>query len=140
MLSANPLARFYYQHYIWKWLIDHWHFLLKDGHFREKNELNIAFGWVCSVMLMILYLPKTVQKGLRQSDMLSVIENTVYALRISKRAEVFGKFYIIHFSPMFHFYTPWKHQKTFVFLTFSGSIEKQHLPNTHGKLKKVGFC
>ena len=30
---------------------------------------------------------------------------------------------------MFHFYTLWKHQKTFVFLTFSGRIEKQHLAN-----------
>ena len=27
-----------------------------------------------------------------------------------------------------------------VFLTFSGSIEKQHLPNTHGKLKRLDFA
>ena len=27
------------------------------------------------------------------------------------------------FSPIFNFYNPWKHQKTFGFLTFSGGIE-----------------
>ena len=30
---------------------------------------------------------------------------------------------LTHFSPMFYFYTPWKHQKTEGFLTFSGGIE-----------------
>ena len=33
---------------------------------------------------------------------------------------------LTHFSPVSHFYTPWKHQKTFGFLTFSGSIEMWH--------------
>ena len=33
---------------------------------------------------------------------------------------------LIHFQPMFHFYTPWKHQKTGGFLMFSGGIEVQH--------------
>ena len=28
-----------------------------------------------------------------------------------------------HFSPVLHFYNPWKRQKTFGFLTFSGGIE-----------------
>ena len=31
-----------------------------------------------------------------------------------------------HFMPMFHFYTPWKRQKTKGFLTFSGGIEMEH--------------
>ena len=31
--------------------------------------------------------------------------------------------HLIHFSPVSHFYTPWKRQKTFGFLTFSGGIE-----------------
>ena len=30
---------------------------------------------------------------------------------------------LTHFSPVSHFYTPWKRQKTFGFLTFSWSIE-----------------
>ena len=33
---------------------------------------------------------------------------------------------LTHFQTMFHFYTPWKHQKTSGFLTFSGSIEVEH--------------
>ena len=28
--------------------------------------------------------------------------------------------FLTHFQPMFHFYTPWKHQKTFVFRCFEG--------------------
>ena len=34
-------------------------------------------------------------------------------------------FYLTHFKPMFHFYTPWK-QKTGGFLMFSGGIEVEH--------------
>ena len=33
---------------------------------------------------------------------------------------------LTHFSPVSHFYTPWKRQKTFGFLTFSGGIEMWH--------------
>ena len=33
---------------------------------------------------------------------------------------------LTHFSPMSHFYTPWKRQKTCGFLTFSGGIEMWH--------------
>ena len=33
---------------------------------------------------------------------------------------------LILFSPMFHFYTPQKRQKTIGFLTFSGDIEIKH--------------
>ena len=33
---------------------------------------------------------------------------------------------ISHFSPVSHFYTPWKRQKNKGFLTFSGGIEMRH--------------
>ena len=33
-----------------------------------------------------------------------------------------------HFTPMFYFYTPWKRQKTFGFLTASEGIEMEHWP------------
>ena len=33
---------------------------------------------------------------------------------------------LTHFSPMSHFYIPWKHQKTIGFLTVSGGIEMWH--------------
>ena len=35
--------------------------------------------------------------------------------------------YLTHFSPVSHFYSPWKRQKTFGFLTFSGAIEMTYL-------------
>ena len=35
-------------------------------------------------------------------------------------------FVLNHFSQVSHFYTSWKRQKTFGFLTFSGSIEMWH--------------
>ena len=41
-------------------------------------------------------------------------------------SENFGMTFLTHFSPMFHFYTPWIHQKTKGFLTFSGGIEMEH--------------
>ena len=33
---------------------------------------------------------------------------------------------LTHFTPMFHFYTPWKCQKARGFLKFSGSIKMEH--------------
>ena len=34
--------------------------------------------------------------------------------------------FLTHYSPVSHFYTPWKRQETFGFLTFSGGIEMWH--------------
>ena len=36
------------------------------------------------------------------------------------------KFSLTHFQPMFHFYTPRKHQQIAGFLMFSGDIEVEH--------------
>ena len=33
---------------------------------------------------------------------------------------------IIHFKPMFHIFSPWKHQNTFGFLMFWEGIEMEH--------------
>ena len=38
-----------------------------------------------------------------------------------------AEFSLTHFKPMFHFYTPWKHQKTRGFFIFSGGVEIEHL-------------
>ena len=35
-------------------------------------------------------------------------------------------FFLTHFSQTFHFYTPWKRQKTIGFLMFLGGIEVEH--------------
>ena len=39
---------------------------------------------------------------------------------------VFGYKPLTHFSPMSHFYTSWKRQKTIGFLRFSGGLEMWH--------------
>ena len=38
----------------------------------------------------------------------------------------FGNATLMNFEPTFHFYSPWKRQKTRSFLTFSGGIEMEH--------------
>ena len=35
-------------------------------------------------------------------------------------------YFLNHYGPMFYFYTQWKYQKTFGFLTFSRGIEMKH--------------
>ena len=37
-----------------------------------------------------------------------------------------SQFFLTHFSPVSHFYTPRKRQETFSFPTFSGAIEMRH--------------
>ena len=54
------------------------------------------------------------------------------SLQISQSSKVFLNstfwlhMFLTHFSPVSHFYAPWKRQKTKGFLTFSGSIEMWH--------------
>ena len=55
-------------------------------------------------------------------------------------------FKLTHFSPRPHFHTPWKRQKTYGFLTFSGGIKMWHwtkmglqVVSTHIVLKKDSF-
>ena len=48
-------------------------------------------------------------------------------LNVQLKLSIWQKFWLLtHFSPLLHFYTPWKHQETFGFLTFSGVIEMEH--------------
>ena len=49
----------------------------------------------------------------------------------------FEKVLLTHFSTMFHFYTPWKRQKTFGFLAFSGGIEMEHSVKMVNSEKKL---
>ena len=43
---------------------------------------------------------------------------------------------LTHFSPVSHFYTPWKCQKTFGFLTFSGGLKMWHWTKMGWKTRK----
>ena len=45
----------------------------------------------------------------------------------SSRKFLKHKFNLLY-NPLFHFYTPWKHQKNKRFLTFLGNIEMEHWP------------
>ena len=53
-----------------------------------------------------------------------------YGLMEFCRANEWPKKYSTPFSPMFHFHTPWKCQKTIGFLTFSGGIEIEQWTET----------
>ena len=46
-----------------------------------------------------------------------------------RQLKLMVSFIFTHFNPMFHFYIPWKHQKTRGFLLFSGSIEMDQWAN-----------
>ena len=50
-----------------------------------------------------------------------------YQKMLSKFAEFICNFqFLTHFSPEFHFYTPWKRKKTSHSLKFSGGMEMEH--------------
>ena len=49
-------------------------------------------------------------------------EQVVFEQLILSDFKMWSSAALTHFSPVLHFYTPWKRQKTFGFLTFSGGI------------------
>ena len=51
------------------------------------------------------------------------VEKTTKKTKKNSGLDLFKIKNLIHFQPMFHFYSPWKYQKTFGFLIFSGCIE-----------------
>ena len=55
-----------------------------------------------------------------------MVQTNFKAWQVSKKNVFF--IVITNFGSMFHLYTPWKRQKTFGFLTFSGGIEMEHWP------------
>ena len=69
---------------------------------------------------------------LKRIKSLVLSENSVKSkylrpLNVQLKLSIRQKFWLLtHFSPLLHFYTPWKHQETFGFLTFSGVKEMEH--------------
>ena len=69
---------------------------------------------------------------LKRIKSLVLSENSVKSkylrpLNVQLKLSIWQKFWLLtHFSPLLHFYTPWKHQETFGFLTFSGVKEMEH--------------
>ena len=56
--------------------------------------------------------------------------------RYSLEDTVFMRFCLIHFWIMFPFHNPWKHQKTWGFLVFSGGIKRKHWPQMSYKRER----
>ena len=115
--------------------------------FSCSNETKMVLFWI-RYFTNICNFPENIDLTLLFNFLLSPreISNTVNSFLISSklkqrrkckmlwwvrkfRAFSFKKrrpHLLTHISPMFHFYTPWKCQKTFDFLIFSGGAEVEH--------------
>ena len=94
----------------------------------SKIKAGVLQGSTLGLLFFIVYindLPEilTTNAELVADDMslLSVVHDSAVSLNNELQKNV-----LTNFSPMSHFYTPWKRQKTYGFLTFSGGIEMWH--------------
>ena len=83
-------------------------FSLKIG---TNDILKIYIGWKLTLTYKWMFL-----------IFVLLICASVLHWKLTERTKLF----LTHFSPVSHFYTSWKRQKTFGFLTFSGGLEKWH--------------
>ena len=92
-------------------------FASKFRNFSKNTKQN--FHWISIFLLLINVI---VIKYVTETLILSPwVEMCDIQVSISYFDQI-----LTHFRPMFHFYTPWKHQKTGGFLMFSGGIEMEH--------------
>ena len=67
---------------------------------------------------------------IKESPFFNIVEKVdiIREIKFSAKGKQFMMmiFPLTHFSPMSHFYTPWKRQKTYGFLTFLEGIEMWH--------------
>ena len=70
------------------------------------------------------YLGWVESKVLKYQNKFEIVLNK--ELLSYKRKKGILRWFLTHFSPVSHFYTPWKRQKTCGFLTFLGGIETWH--------------
>ena len=92
-------------------------FASKFRNFSKNKKQN--FHWISIFLLLInVIVIKYVTETLILSPWVEMCD-------IQVSISYFGQI-LTHFRPMFHFYTPWKHQKTGGFLMFSGDIEMEH--------------
>ena len=83
-----------------------------------KSRLSALFIFKYDPFLCCLYYCRWFSK-----DTCSGTFRQIYRRLVSNKVIVLKPESLTHFSPMSHFYTPWKRRKTYGFLTFSGSIE-----------------
>ena len=84
------------------------------------NGLNLSFSY-----RYLLRIPISLCKC-RTYKIISIWPNFWWSFSGNVQVSCKIKCQLTHFKVMFHFYTPWKCQKTIGFLTFSGSIESKH--------------
>ena len=67
-------------------------------------------------------------------------ESSYWVSRLKHRFSIEQLLPFTHFSPVSHFYTPWKRRKTKGFMTFSGGIEMWHWTKIgYGNLKSAVY-
>ena len=80
-----------------------------EKYFKKYERLcTVSFYFIWKKLLMYKTFPSLLDKSISRSE-------------------------LTHFSPLSHFYDPWKRQTTKGFLTFSGGIEMWHW-------SKMGYC
>ena len=104
-------------------------------------SLSVTFKILQTVFYYIFLLNLNMAKnGFLVSKLCEkVLVSEIYSLGTRRKLNVYKTFRItsyvqkgihreslIHFSPLLHFYTHWKHQKTYGFLTFLWVIEIWH--------------
>ena len=100
--------------------------------FPGMEELDVSFSRACPPVIEKLTCILIVK---RKGWNISVLPCQTYSCAwayayVSKKIwKYFRSLLLTHFSPMFLFYIPWKCQKTFGFLTFSGSLEMETWPD-----------
>ena len=94
------------------------------GHCYRKRYHNVDF-----ILIYGSYFNKdSTVSCLSLSVSNNIILFLILIIFMNVQKDYFIKKQLTHFRPMFPFYTPWKHQKTFGFLVFSGGIKWEHWP------------
>ena len=83
------------------------------GHFSRSDTLKLS---ISSFFLLAAFCSSSKHRGVSHTHMFYILP--VRPVILSKK--------INPFHPVSYFYTSWKRQKTFGFLTFSGDIEMWH--------------
>ena len=100
-------------------------FLIGLSHLKRLSSLVITIFDFMSVLSGLM----AINNGrLKRTDKRRVDTCNMAIIKTVALVYIWGweKKLLTHFSPVSHFYTLWKRQKTFGFLTFSGGIEMWH--------------
>ena len=120
----TTIVAFGYQLTFWYWFVYDTilHYNDNDNNIKNPSYQIFVLSDVLSALPIALYLFKLNDYKYQNDYCLNhSIPARNYMVKINYRSIGLN-----HFSLMLNFYTPWKRQKTFGFLTFSGGIEMKH--------------